>query len=189
MISLGGDASISLELGTSYTDAGATAEDSLDGTLTSSITTVNPVEVNTEGTYTVTYNVSDGAGNAATQVTRTVTITPDATAPVISLSGNASVNVLLGNTYTDAGATATDNTDGIITGNISTANPVDVNAEGTYTVTYDVSDAAGNAATQVTRTVTVTSSPVMTISSSSVASAGSTNTDPIGLIFLSLIHI
>jgi hypothetical protein len=185
VISLSGQSSVSLELGTAYTDAGATATDSLDGTLTSSITTVNPVDVDAEGTYTVTYNVSDGAGNAANQVTRTVTITPDVTVPVITLTGNASVNVLLGNTYTDAGATATDNTDGAITGNISTANPVDVNTEGSYTVTYDVSDAAGNAATQVTRTVTVTSSPIMTISSSIVSSGGSTNTDPIGVVFSS----
>jgi len=62
---------------------------------------------------------------------------------------------------------------------------VDVNTEGTYTVTYDVSDAAGNAATQVTRTVTVTSSPIMTISSSAVSSGGSTSTDPIGIVFSS----
>jgi hypothetical protein len=62
---------------------------------------------------------------------------------------------------------------------------VDVNTEGSYTVTYDVSDAAGNAATQVTRTVTVTSSPIMTISSSIVSSGGSTNTDPIGVVFSS----
>ena len=47
--------------------------------------TVNTVDVNTVGTYTVTYNVSDAAGNAATQVTRTVNITPDVTIPVITL--------------------------------------------------------------------------------------------------------
>ena len=47
--------------------------------------TVNAVDVNTVGTYTVTYNVSDAAGNAATQVTRTVNITPDVTIPVITL--------------------------------------------------------------------------------------------------------
>jgi hypothetical protein len=74
-ITLTGDATISLELGTAYTDAGATALDDTDGDITANIATVNPVDVNTVGTYTVTYNVSNTAGNAATQVTRTVHVT------------------------------------------------------------------------------------------------------------------
>ena len=86
--------------------------------------TVNSVDVNTVGTYTVTYNVSDAAGNAATQVTRTVNITPDVTIPVITLLGEAEVSLELGSTYTDAGATAVDNIDGDITANIVTVNPL-----------------------------------------------------------------
>ena len=61
-----------LQIGDTYTDAGATAIDNIDGDLTSSIVTVNPVDTSTAGTYTVTYNVSDAAGNAAEEVTRTV---------------------------------------------------------------------------------------------------------------------
>ena len=57
--------------------------------------TVNSVDVNTVGTYTVTYNVSDAAGNAATQVTRTVNITPDVTIPVITLLGESEVSLEL----------------------------------------------------------------------------------------------
>ena len=102
--------------------------------------------MNTVGTYSVTYNVSDAAGNSATQVTRTVTITADVTVPVITLVGDATVSLELGSTYTDAGATATDNIDGTITSSIVTVNPVNVNAVGTYTVTYNVDDAAGNSA-------------------------------------------
>lgn len=79
----------------------------------------------------------------------------DTTAPVISRSGNSSVRVKLDSTYSDAGATATDDRDGDITGSIVTVNPVNVNVLGTYTVTYNVSDAALNPATEVTRTVTV----------------------------------
>ena len=45
-----------------------------------------PVNSNTLGAYTVTYNVSDAAGNAATEVTRTVNVT-DQTAPVITFNG------------------------------------------------------------------------------------------------------
>ncbi|XXK57877.1 DUF5011 domain-containing protein [Porticoccaceae bacterium nBUS_09] len=165
-ITLLGEAEVSLELGLTYTDAGATAVDNIDGDITANIVTVNSVDVNTVGTYTVTYNVSDAVGNAATQVTRTVNITPDVTIPVITLLGESEVSLELGSTYTDAGATAIDNIDGDITANIVTVNSVDVNTVGTYTVTYNVSDAAGNAATQVTRTVNITPDvtiPVITL--------------------------
>ena len=157
VISLVGNATVTITVGDSYNDAGATASDNKDGDITSNIVTVNPVDTNTAGTYTVTYNVSDAAGNAATEVTRTVTVqeAPDTTKPVISLVGNATVTITVGDSYNDAGATASDNKDGDITSNIVTVNPVDTNTAGTYTVTYNVSDAAGNAATEVTRTVVI----------------------------------
>ena len=155
VITLLGEAEVSLELGSTYTDAGATAVDNIDGDITANIVTINPVDVNTVGTYTVTYNVSDAAGNAATQVTRTVNITPDVTIPVITLLGETEVSLELGSTYTDAGATAADNFDGDITASIVVVNPVDVNTVGTYTVSYNVSDAADNLAVPVLRQVMV----------------------------------
>jgi len=79
----------------------------------------------------------------------------DTTAPVITLIGNATININVGATYTDAGATATDNIDGDITANIVTAGSVNTALEGTYTITYNVSDAAGNAAIEVIRIVIV----------------------------------
>ena len=94
VISLEGSASISLEAGTAYTDAGATATDNIDGSITSSIVTVNPVDIDTVGNYTVTYNVSDAAGNAATAVTRTVEVVE----PV--LSGVFTASAVEGLTYT-----------------------------------------------------------------------------------------
>ncbi|MFL2927120.1 MAG: immunoglobulin-like domain-containing protein [Opitutales bacterium] len=53
-----------------WVDPGATASDSLDGNLTSSITITGTVDVNTTGVYTLTYSVSDGASNEA-NATRT----------------------------------------------------------------------------------------------------------------------
>ena len=81
----------------------------------------------------------------------------DTTPPVITLKGNPSETVVLGGTYTDAGATANDNTDGDVTSKIVvTYTPAfDLNKAQTYTVHYNVSDAAGNAASEVTRTVNV----------------------------------
>jgi hypothetical protein len=79
----------------------------------------------------------------------------DTTAPVIEVTGNASVTVTFGTPYTDAGATATDDVDGSVTARLTVTNPVDTAVLGTYTITYQVSDSAGNVA-QATRTVHVT---------------------------------
>ncbi|MCF6230866.1 MAG: DUF5011 domain-containing protein [Gammaproteobacteria bacterium] len=160
VITLIGSDPISIELGSTYTDAGATASDNIDGDLSGNIVTVNPVDTNTVGSYTVTYNVTDAAGNNATEVTRVVNVTADVTVPVITLIGSDPVSIEQGETYTDAGATASDNIDGDLTGSIVTVNPVDTNTVGSYTVTYNVTDAEGNAAIEVTRTVNVTFDPL-----------------------------
>ena len=76
VISLLGDATVSHENGTTYTDAGATASDNADGDLTANIVVVSTVNSGVDGTYSVSYNVSDAAGNAATEVTRTVNVAP-----------------------------------------------------------------------------------------------------------------
>ncbi len=82
--------------------------------------------------------------------------TPDTTAPIITLSGNATENVTQGAVYTDAGAMANDDVDGDISANITVGgDTVDTSTSGSYTITYNVSDASGNAATEVTREVVV----------------------------------
>ena len=104
-----------------------------------------------KGVTTVTWTATDASGNTET-CHYDITV-EDNEAPVITLLGNAVVDVCLGSSYTDAGATASDNCDNNLT--IVMNNPVDENTADTYYVTYNVSDAAGNAATQVTRTVRV----------------------------------
>ena len=70
---LGSDPAI-VEVGSSYTDAGATALDSADGDLTGSIVVdMSGVDVSSVGSYTVTYNVSDSSGNMAS-ASRSVTV-------------------------------------------------------------------------------------------------------------------
>ena len=83
-------------------------------------------------------------------------------APVITLTGS-DVTLNVGDTYTDDGATASDDEEGDISANIVVGgDTVDTATAGTYTITYDVSDGAGNAATQVTRTVNVLTPPQTT---------------------------
>lgn len=121
----------------------------------------NPTNTYAEdGDYTVMLIATNDAGNADT-ATATVTIalevTVDETAPTITLTGEDSVSIELGSTYMDAGAMATDDVDGDISANIVVnSDGVNTALPGTYTVTYNVSDAAGNAAAEVTRKVTVT---------------------------------
>lgn len=153
-ITLNGTQSVTHEAGDTYTDAGATASDAVDGDLTGSISVSGSVDSATPGSYTLNYDVSDAAGNAAVTVTRTVNVV-DTTAPVITLTGPATINRSVGEVYTELGATWIDAVDG--TGDAAVGgDTVDTSTEGTYTVTYDISDNAGNAATQVTRSVVVT---------------------------------
>ncbi|HZF31205.1 MAG TPA: tandem-95 repeat protein, partial [Gammaproteobacteria bacterium] len=79
-IALVGEAAVTLKVGAAYTDAGATATDTVDGDVTSRIKVTNPVDTAVIGTYTVTYNATDLSGNAATPATRTVRVQAEQTA-------------------------------------------------------------------------------------------------------------
>ena len=79
----------------------------------------------------------------------------DTTPPTITLIGDNPVTIDVGSTYEDAGATAIDDVDGDLTGSIVVANNVNTSVADSYTVTYNVSDSAGNAAVEVVRTVNV----------------------------------
>ncbi|WP_397364281.1 M4 family metallopeptidase [Olleya sp. R77988] len=158
VITLTGASIINLEVGDTYNELGATATDNIDGNLTSSIVITGTVNTNSAGTYTRNYNVSDAAGNAASQVTRTVVVTvpADTIAPVITLTGASIINLEVGDSYSELGATATDNVDGNLTSSIVITGTVNTSLAGTYTRNYNVSDAAGNAANQVSRSIVVT---------------------------------
>ncbi len=164
VITLNGDAEVIIEVGSAYADEGAVANDVADGPLTTFIVTVNPVDPDVVAVYTVTYNVTDSDGNAATQVTRTVNVV-DTTVPVITLVGDNPQVIEVHEAYAELGANVSDNYDAGLSAVID-ASDVDVDVVGEYTVTYDVTDANGNAAAQVTRTVSVvdTTAPVITLS-------------------------
>ncbi|MBC6401432.1 MAG: DUF5011 domain-containing protein, partial [Ekhidna sp.] len=127
-----------------------------DGT-TSTQKSPGPKSYTKTGEYTITLTVTNkgGSDKASKKVNVTVAVA-DTEAPVITLNGNlgADFDIQLGADYQDAGATATDNVDGTLTVTVG-GDMVNTNEAGTYVITYDVSDAAGNAATRVTRTVRV----------------------------------
>jgi uncharacterized repeat protein (TIGR01451 family) len=157
---LGGDSethTVTTECGT-FVDPGATATTACGSPL--SYTVSGTVDSHTPGNYTLTYTATDGS--LSTSVTRTVIITPDNTAPTITLNGATPLTVECHTTFTDPGAVAHDACAGDFAATASGS--VNANVPGTYTITYNATDPSGHAATPVTRTVNVvdTTAPAVT---------------------------
>ena len=72
-LELFGGAAITPEAGQAWAEPGVEAHDARDGNITDQIVVTGTVDMNTTGTYLLTYTVQDGAGNTAS-TTRTVTV-------------------------------------------------------------------------------------------------------------------
>jgi len=77
-LELFGGAAITREAGQAWAEPGVEAHDARDGNITDQIVVTGSVDMNSTGTYLLTYTVQDGAGNTAT-ATRTVTVTGNRT--------------------------------------------------------------------------------------------------------------
>ena len=152
VITLNGSATVTHEASTPYLDAGAGWTDTVDGQ--GSLNGAGTVNAAAVGSYQLTFDYSDAAGNAATRLTRTVNLV-DTTVPMISLTGDQEVRHQVWQAYVDPGATGIDSVDGDLTTSILLVNPVDPNQPGRYVLTYNLTDASGNAAQQISRTVEV----------------------------------
>lgn len=130
------------------------------------------------GSVDVTITATDEAGNEADAVMFTLEVS-DQTKPVITLAGAASLSIAHGNTYSEPGYTATDNVDGDLTDNVEVTGEV-LPEIGEYLLTYAVSDSAGNAADEVTRTVMVIdqAAPVLSIPGDIIVAAVDANGTP-----------
>ncbi len=128
--------------------------------------------VSTSGTTTTTTASTTTATNTTTA--STTTATADTTPPVVTLTGSAAINLTVGDTFTDPGATATDNVDGNLTAKIVETGKVDTMTAGSYTLTYSATDAAGNTGT-ASRLVTV-AAPTASSTTTSTSSTSSTTT-------------
>ena len=175
VISLVGSSTIYIGVGDNFTDPGATASDNIDGDLTSSITSSGTVNTATEGTYLITYTVSDAAGNSVS-ITRTVIVSLDLP-PTITLTGSSTITLLVGDTYIEDGCVATDEVDGDLTSSIITTGTVDTSTVGTYTLVYSITDSASNIVS-TTRTVIV--DPVCTSASIELISGSNNQTITLG---------
>ncbi len=118
------------------------------------------VDFGTAGSYDVIYSATDSDGNTVT-VTETFVISKDCDQnpndynPVITVTGQACVNLSVTAFDFAAGATATDVEDGNLTGSIAIdSSDVEFGTAGSYTVVYTVTDSDGNTTT-LNRTFTI----------------------------------
>ena len=123
-----------------YQEEGFTATDNYDGDITDKV-----IRTESEDGATVTYTVTDTAGNQA-EVVRTV-VYDDRTAPVITLKGEKEYTITAGESWSEPGFSAMDEVDGDLTGKVIQSGNVDCRRAGTYTLGYTVTDAYGNTAT------------------------------------------
>ncbi len=153
-ITIHGDNPMLVELNTSYKEKGARAVDNFDGDVTDKLDTLGEVNIAVEGTYEITYKVTDSHNNTGRAV-RTVQVKLDLWPPNIVLRGDNPMAITKGKTFTDPGAFALDNIDDSIPfSEFTVTDNIDINTLGSYTVNYSVTDNAGNSAA-ATRTVDV----------------------------------
>ena len=160
VITLNGAAVLTNELGSVFTDPGATAADTCAGTV--SVTTNGAVNINVVATNTLTYKAGDGNGNTNT-VTRSVIIR-DTTPPVISwsftnlfIAANSNCVALMTNVTGTNYILATD-----LSGSVTNSQTPTNNAVlqlGTNVVVITVADASGNKSFSTNRIVVVDQTP------------------------------
>ena len=112
-IAINGAHHLEHEAGKSFTDAGAVVTDADGNVLEANLAGQGTVDTNTPGEYSLTYDFTDGAGKAAVQVVRKVTVVDNA-APVVALKphptfgGTDIVKLFAGQPWEDPGIEVTD---------------------------------------------------------------------------------
>lgn len=135
--------------GESYQEEGYTAWDNYDGDITDRV-------IREEKHGRVSYFVEDSSGNGAEAVREIVYYDP--IPPELTLKGDTSITLTVGNHYEEPGYSASDNVDGDLTDRVEVSGSVNRNKAGTYQITYTVADGYGNTATAV-RTVVMKAKP------------------------------
>ena len=138
-----------IDVGDTYFDPGFLTYDSCSGIYDTIIN--NMLKNKFLGKYQIQYQVMDMAGNIAS-VLRDVYVI-DRIPPAINLIGKSVDSVRVFTTWSDPGASATDNYDKKLS--ITISGNVDVAKTGTYVLKYSVSDSCGNGPVSVSRVVVV----------------------------------
>ena len=89
VITLLGESTVEVDQNASYTDAGATATDAVDGSV--EVVTSGSVDTSAAGTYTITYTATDTSNNSAS-VSRTINVESSSFWPKITSNVNTDVD-------------------------------------------------------------------------------------------------
>ncbi len=92
VMTLLGDAAMSVSLNGSFVDPGVTATDDQDGDISASVSVSGSVNTSVLGSYTLTYNVSDQTGNSAISISRTVNVVEGGNCFEMSLANHAATD-------------------------------------------------------------------------------------------------
>lgn len=128
-----------------YKEEGYSANDNYDGDVTSLVKVI-------EKENSIIYEVSDTSMNKNKKI-RKIT-REDKTAPVITLNGKSTYYIANGSKFVDPLYKAVDNCDQNITSKVVVSNNLNTSKNGTYSITYQVTDSSQNK-TIVTRKVVV----------------------------------
>lgn len=142
VITLNGEADVKISTGEEYVEAGFVAADDCDGDISDKVVISGAVDTSKNGSYVIAYQVKDSYGNECI-VNRNITV-QDITPPSITLKGDKNQYIKLGSTYSEPGFSALDTVDGDMTGKVEVSGSVDTSKTGTYTISYKVTDSAGN---------------------------------------------
>ena len=129
-----------------YVDAGATCTDVVEGNLDANVVTSGDDEVDTAkvGRYWVVYNCKNQFNIPAVPKTRTVWVVDNCCPTCTVTDGTGPTEIEASFPYDDAGATCVDNIDASADVVITSTNDVNVEATGTYYVTYRGLDSGKN---------------------------------------------
>ena len=154
----------------------ASATDMVDGTIPLVVCSPVSGSVFSLGTTVVSCAAHDSHGNSVTSTATVTVYFIDLIPPVITLNGDANINLTVGNPYVEQGATVSDNYDHEVAVHIG-GDVVNTSVVGTYHVLYEARDAGGNAATQQVRTIIV-SAPAPENGGGGVSGLGSPFVEP-----------
>jgi hypothetical protein len=125
-----------------YIDDGATCSDQVDGVISQNVeVSGDVVNLSKVGSYTITYNCKDSAGNAAPTLNRNVNVA-QTSCPTCKITGEfTELKHEASFPYTDEGAVCTDIIDGTVKTHVR--NPVNVQVTGKYVITYRAVNSVG----------------------------------------------
>ena len=133
------------------------AIDNYDGDITDKVT----LSIEGDKSY---LEVLDSSENKASLEVKALEFT---SAPVISLKGEATMYLTVGSAFNEPGYSASDTCDGDITDKVAVEGNVNINAAGTYTLTYKIINSAGKETAATRKVVIQTRSAVANGSSCS----------------------